>query len=132
MIMMMMMMMIMIMMIIIIINNNNVSNNNKTLETTRTTFQNRWTCRVRVFRTQSCVRLLLMFLLLLLLLIKIKIKYNNNNNNNNFTIFLSGLFIDKTTSFTLFRKEDHGPSIFTCPAHTIDVRQERISSAPKW
>ena len=53
---------------------------------------------------------------------------------------LSGLFIDKTTSFIQlfitskyeFRKDDLGPSICTCPAHTMDVRQDRIPSAAKW
>ena len=30
------------------------------------------------------------------------------------------------------RNEDYGPSIFTCPAHTIDVRRERIPKTVKW
>ena len=29
------------------------------------------------------------------------------------------------------RKEDHGPSIFTCPAHTLDVRQDGVLNAAK-
>ena len=30
------------------------------------------------------------------------------------------------------RKEDQGPSIFTFPAHTTDVRQDSIPGAAKW
>ena len=46
------------------------------------------------------------------------------------------LFSIHSNSSTLDRhlgicKEDHGPSISTCSAHTIDVRQDRIPSATK-
>ena len=30
------------------------------------------------------------------------------------------------------RNKDDGLSIFTCPAHTMDIRQNRICSVAKW
>ena len=55
---------------------------------------------------------------------------NNNNNNNNFPIcnprYRQNDVIHK------FVKEYHGPSVLSCSAYTIDVRQDRILSAAKW
>ena len=51
-------------------------------------------------------------------------------NNNNFPIcFLVCL---STRHHSQIRKEDNGQSIFTRPAHTVDVREEKVPSAPKW
>ena len=48
-----------------------------------------------------------------------------NNNNNNFTICYPAC-LSTRRRLSQIRKEDHGPSIFTCPAHTIDVRQNSL------
>ena len=56
---------------------------------------------------------------------------NNNNTNNNFTICYPGC-LSTRRRHSQIRKEDHGRSIFTCPAHTINVRQDKIPSAVKW
>ena len=56
---------------------------------------------------------------------------NNNNNNNNFPICYPGC-LSTRRRHSQISKEDHGSSIFTCPAHTIDVRQGRIPGPAKW
>ena len=50
-----------------------------------------------------------------------------NNNNNNFPISYMGCLQDV---INILKKTD--PSIFTCPAHTIDFSEEITSIAVKW
>ena len=53
---------------------------------------------------------------------------NNNNNNNNNNHNHNHNFPDRLWTrrgHSLIRKEDHGPSMSTCPTHTVDVRQCR-------
>ena len=49
--------------------------------------------------------------------------------SNNFSICYSG-YLSTTRRHSQIRREDHGPSIFTCLA--INVRQDIISGAAKW
>ena len=56
---------------------------------------------------------------------------NNNNNNNNFPICCLRCSSTRRRHSQI-GKEDHGPSVFTYPAHRVDVRQDKIPSAAKW
>ena len=55
---------------------------------------------------------------------------NNNNNNNNFHICYP-VWLSTRRCRLQIRKEDHGTLICTCPAHTVDSRQDRILSSAK-
>ena len=46
-------------------------------------------------------------------------------NNNNFPICYPGC-LSTRRRHSQIRNEDYGSFIFTCPAHTIDVRQNRF------
>ena len=53
----------------------------------------------------------------------------NNNNNNSPICYLGCLSTRRRHS--QIRKYDHEPCSFTCPAHTVDVRQDIIPSDSK-
>ena len=74
--------------------------------------------------------------IVVVVVIVVAVVVNNNNNNNNYYYYYFPICCLRCSStrrrHSQIGKEDYGPSVFTYPAHRVDVRQHKIPSAAKW